>query len=210
VARREAGTRVYEAIEHPPQDDGPEARLSRAGRLVDMVVQLYAPLPAASLGYLCLLLRHGVPHVAAELRQVREQATARYAHAEVDGRLWFWPRGENPAAAGHRADDRLYFLAPFDPVVWDRRRFHLFWGWEYKMEAYLPAHKRLRGHYAMPMLWAEQVAGWANLKVVDGRLQHELGFTGPRPRGRAFRLALDEALDRMQAFLQLEPAVDRV
>jgi hypothetical protein len=60
------------------------------------------------------------------------------------------------------------------------------------------------------MLWAEQVAGWANLKVVDGRLQHELGFTGPRPRGRAFRLALDEALDRMQAFLQLEPAVDRV
>ena len=208
VARREAGTRVYEAAEHPPQDDSPAARRARAGRLVDMVVQLYAPLPAASLGYLCLLLRHGVPHVAADLRQVQEQARDRYAHAEVDGRFWFWPRGENPAAARHRVDDRLYFLAPFDPVVWDRRRFHLFWGWEYKMEAYLPAHKRLRGHYAMPMLWGEHVAGWANLKVVDGRLQHELGFAGPRPRGRAFRLALAEALDRMRAFLQLEPAVE--
>jgi uncharacterized protein YcaQ len=40
VARREAGTRVYQAIEHPPQDDSPAARVARAGRVVDMVVQL--------------------------------------------------------------------------------------------------------------------------------------------------------------------------
>jgi len=125
VARREAGTRVYQAIEHPPQDDSPEARLARAGQLLDMVVQLYAPLPAASLGYLCRLLRYGVPHLAAEARQVQEQAKSRYAHAQVDGLLWFWPQGEKPVAARHSVDDRLRFLAPFDPVVWDRRRFQL-------------------------------------------------------------------------------------
>jgi hypothetical protein len=45
--------------------------------------------------------------------------------------------------------------------------------------------------------------GWANLKVVDGRLKHELGFTGPRLRSRAFQLALDEALQHMQKFLEL-------
>jgi len=39
--------------------------------------------------------------------------------------------------------------------------------------------------------------------VVDGRLQHELGFAGPRPRGSAFKLALDEALQQMQGFLKL-------
>ena len=203
VARREAGTRTYQAIEHPTQDDSPEARLARAGRLLDLVVQLYAPLPAASLGYLCRLLRDGVPHLAAEARLVQEHATARYAHAQVDGRLWFWPQGENPVAARHAADDRLRFLAPFDPVIWDRRRFQLFWGWEYKLEAYVPAHKRRMGHYAMPMLWGEQILGWANLKVVDGRLQHELGFAGARPRGRAFHLALDEALHQMHEFLEL-------
>jgi uncharacterized protein YcaQ len=203
VARREAGTRVYQAIEHPPQDDSPEARLARAGQLLEMVVQLYAPLPAASLGYLCRLLRDGVPHLAAEARQVQEHAKSRYTHAQVDGLLWFWPQGENPVAARHPVDDRLRFLAPFDPVVWDRRRFQLFWGWEYKLEAYVPAHKRRMGHYAMPMLWGEQILGWANLKVVDGRLQHELGFAGPRPRGSAFHLALDEALHQMQEFLEL-------
>ncbi len=203
VARREAGTRVYQTIEHPPQDDSPEARLARAGQLLDRAVQLYAPLPAASLGYLCRLLRDGVPHLAAEVLQVQEHITARYAHAQVDGLLWFWPQGENPVAARHVVDDRLRFLAPFDPVVWDRRRFQLFWGWEYKLEAYVPAHKRRMGHYAMPMLWGEHVLGWANLKVVDGRLQYELGFAGPRPRGSAFHRALDEALHQMQKFLAL-------
>jgi uncharacterized protein len=203
VARRETGTRVYQAIEHRPQDDSPETRLTRAGQLLDMVLRLYAPLPAASLGYVCRLLVYGVPHLAAEMRQLQEHAKSRYAHAQVDGLLWFWPQGEDPGAARYQVDDRLRFLAPFDPVIWDRQRFQLFWGWEYRLEAYVPVHKRCMGHYAIPMLWGEQMLGWANLKVIDGQLQHELGFTGSRPRGSGFKLALDEALHQMQQFLEL-------
>jgi uncharacterized protein len=201
VARREAGTRVYEATEHPPQDDRREGRLERAGRLLDIAVRLYSPLPASSLVYLCGLLRNGVPEVAAETRQLQQHARSRYGHAQVDGRLWLWPPDENPLSARHQVDDRLRILSPFDPLVWDRRRFQLFWGWEYKFEAYLPAHKRRMGHYAMPMLWGESVLGWANLKVIDGRLRHELGFAGPRPRGRAFQRAVDAALEQMREFL---------
>ncbi|HXQ98268.1 MAG TPA: crosslink repair DNA glycosylase YcaQ family protein [Candidatus Limnocylindrales bacterium] len=205
VARREGGTRVYQTvtIAYPTRDDSPEARFARAGQLLDMLVQLYAPLPAASLGYLCRLLRNAVAHLAADVRQLQEHAKSRYSHAQVDGRLWFWPQGENPGAVRHQVDDRLRFLAPFDPVVWDRGRFQLFWNWKYKLEAYVPAHKRRMGHYAMPMLWGEQMPGWANLKVVNGRLQHELGFAGLRPRGNTFQRALDEALQQMQKFLEL-------
>jgi len=43
--------------------------------------------------------------------------------------------------------ERVWLLAPFDPVVWDRRRFKL-WGWAYRFEAYTPAPKRVRGNYA--------------------------------------------------------------
>jgi uncharacterized protein len=203
VAGREAGTRIYQLITHPPQDEGSAAMLSRAGQLLDMAVQLYAPLPAASLGYLCNLLRYGVPHLAAEVRQLQGQLKSRYAHAVVDGSLWFWPQTEKPLSTRHRLDGRLRFLAPFDPIVWDRRRFKLFWGWEYKLEAYLPAHKRRMGHYAMPVLWGEQMVGWANLKVINDRLQHELGYVGDRQRGKPFQLALEEALQHMRDFLQL-------
>jgi uncharacterized protein YcaQ len=203
VTRREAGTRIYQAVEHQPLEDSPEARLARAGQFLDLLINLYAPLPATSLSYLCTLLRYGVSHLAAEVRQLQQNSKSRYAHAQIDGRLWLWPQNEKAIAARDSIDDRLRFLAPFDPVVWDRRRFQLFWGWEYKLEAYMPAHKRRMGHYALPMLWGEQMLGWANLKVVDGRLQPELGFTGPRPRDRAFQAALDEALQQMHLFLNL-------
>ena len=201
VARREGGTRVYEAVESPHQEDSSEGRVARAGQLLDILVKLYAPVPATSLRYLCMLLRYGVPDLAGEVRELQQGLTSRYAHTQVDGRVWFWPRDENPVAARHAVDDKVRFLAPFDPVVWDRRRFQLFWGWEYKLEAYVPAHKRRMGHYAMPMLWGEQMLGWANLKVVDGRLQHELGFAGSQPRGKAFQRAVEEALQQMRVFL---------
>ena len=108
-----------------------------------------------------------------------------------------------PSPTNSFDEDHACLLAPFDPVVWARRGFQLFWTWEYKLEAYVTAHKRRMGHYAMPMLWGEQMLGWANLKVVDGRLQHELDFAGLRPRGSAFQRALDEALQQVQEFLEL-------
>ncbi len=205
VARRESGTRVYQAIELTPENVSENSRLIRAGQLLDVVVHLYAPLPATSLRYLCALLRTGAPHLAAAVREIQAQAASRYAHTQIDGVTWFWPQAERPKAARNGTGDQLRFLSPFDPVVWDRRRFQLFWGWEYKFEAYLPAHKRRMGHYAMPMLWGEHMLGWANLKLADGTLHHELGFAGTRPRDRAFRLALGEALHQMQSFLSGRP-----
>ncbi|MGC4048239.1 MAG: crosslink repair DNA glycosylase YcaQ family protein [Paludibaculum sp.] len=46
-------------------------------------------------------------------------------------------------------------FAPFDPVVWDRLRFETFWGWAYRFEAYTPAPKRVRGYYALPLMWRD-------------------------------------------------------
>src|SRR5690349_21654452 len=45
VRRREAGTRIYEAVEHPAADDSPAARVARAEALLALVVAKYAPLP---------------------------------------------------------------------------------------------------------------------------------------------------------------------
>lgn len=204
IKRRDSGTRVYEPVAHPEQDDSPAARRARAERLLDMIVRLYAPLPAASLGYLTSLLRYGAPQLQAEARAACKSARERYAHAVVEGQTWFWPADENPRAGRHAPDARLRLLAPFDPIVWDRRRFSLLWGWTYKFEAYTPAAQRRMGHYALPLLWGEQIPGWANLKLVDGRLQHELGFAGKAPRGAAFRAALEDELAQMRDFLGLD------
>ena len=102
------------------------------------------------------------------------------------------------------------FLAPFDPLVWDRRRFEHFWGWAYRFEAYTPKAKRLRGYYAMPLLWGEAVVGWANVGMVKGDLNVELGFVEKRPREKDFGLELDAEIARMKAFLDLKNSNDHL
>ena len=133
-----------------------------------------------------------------------QRARQRLAHARVDGVDWYWPADERSCAASRA--DTVRLLAPFDPVVWDRRRFELFWGWAYRFEAYTPASKRQRGYYALPLLWRDQVIGWGNVSVKNGELQADFGYVASRPpRERAFTRELEAELDRMRTFLGLQP-----
>ena len=199
IARREGGVRLYAARDphHPAAD--PAAAMDA---LVDVIVQKYAPLPAGSLSALVSQLRDGAPQWAHERRAAFTRAASRLPSAWVDGTRWYWPDGENPASRRHAAPDTVRLLAPFDPVVWDRPRFERFWGWAYRFEAYTPAPQRVRGYYALPLLWRERVIGWGNLAWRDGHLHAAFGHVeGQAPREPAFRRALDEELARLEAFL---------
>ncbi|MEA3173605.1 MAG: uncharacterized protein QOF42_1016, partial [Gammaproteobacteria bacterium] len=116
---------------------------------------------------------------------------------------WLWTPGEDPASARWRVDpERARLLAPFDPIVWDRRRFEIYWNWSYRFEAYTPAPKRKLGYYALPLLWESQVIGWGNVSVVGGRLRCSLGYSAGRaPRAAAFRAGLEQELSRLRTFL---------
>lgn len=200
VARREGSTRLYaERAPTPPQD-----RNTSFDALLDLVVGKYAPLPAPTLVQLARFLGNGVPQWSSDRAEALKRVRARLDSAEIEGTTYYWPAAEKPQSKSHQVEERVWLLAPFDPVVWDRIRFRRFWGWEYRFEAYTPAAKRLRGHYALPLLWHEHVIGWANLKVHEGRLVPELGFVNPRPRSAAFRRALDDELQRMSRFLGLD------
>ena len=204
VARREGGTRVYaaRAVDAPLPDAATAS--ARMDALVDLVVQKYAPLPAASLGQLVSHLRGGAPQWAAQRAAVLARAKQRLAHVALDGIHWYWPAADKPAAARWQPDPGVRLLTPFDPVVWDRRRFELFWGWAYRFEAYTPAPKRKLGYYALPLLWHERVIGWANLSVAGGALQVDAGYVdGRAPRDAGFRGGLEAELDAMGRFLGL-------
>ena len=205
VARREGGTRLYAA--RAGADAVPDAATAsaRMDALVDLVVQKYAPLPSASLGQLVSLLCGGAPQWAGQRAAALARAKPRLAHAKLGGVDWYWPAADKPAAARWRTEGGVRLLTPFDPLVWDRRRFELFWGWAYRFEAYTPAPKRKLGYYAMPLLFGAQVIGWGNLSVAGGALACEFGYvSGKAPRDRDFRLGLADELDRMRAFLGLE------
>jgi uncharacterized protein len=203
VVRREAGIRIYAAHEHEAAPRDPATRNARLDALVDVAVAKYAPLPGASLSMLVRRLRYAVPHWSGELARALRRAKGRLTHARVEGADWYWPAGD--VVPADEPSEAVRLLAPFDPVVWDRRRFEMLWGWPYRFEAYTPVSKRKLGYYALPMLWRDRIIGWGNVSVRDGALRSDFGYvdSGP-PQDRRFRRALDEELERFRGFLTLD------
>jgi uncharacterized protein YcaQ len=117
----------------------------------------------------------------------------------LDGVTYVWPSVDGIA---REAPHQVRFIAPFDPVVWDRARFEHLWRWAYRFEAYTPVKKRVRGYYAMPMLWRDHFVGWVNATMNAGKLDVKDGYVAARPRDREFRRELDAEIDRLDSFLQ--------
>jgi uncharacterized protein YcaQ len=220
VARREKGIRVYAARQHEdqpkpgrdacaplfPVEADSDACAPRIDALVDVVVGIYAPLPAASLSFLVRQLRYAAPQWQSELTSALLRAKHRLAQSRVDGTDWYWPAKENAVRrkTPNAPQNTVRLLAPFDPVVRDRARFEILWGWEYRFEAYTPAPKRKLGYYALPLLWRDRVIGWANLSVKNSELKSEFGYVESQPRDHTFKRELEAELSRMRAFLGLE------
>ena len=164
VARREGGTRVYaarspaaESAAEDPQDLA--VANSRMDALVDLIVRKYAPLPAVTLGQLVSHLRGGAPQWTAHRAAALARAKQRLGHVRTDGIDWYWPADDRPASTRWRPDEEVRLLTPFDPIVWDRRRFEMFWI-SRTAEAYTaPSASSV---ITLPLLWHERVIGWGN------------------------------------------------
>jgi uncharacterized protein YcaQ len=208
VARRVGGTRVYAARETAASAEfqlEPASAAAKMDALVDVIVRKYAPLPSSSLGALVHRLRQGAPQLAAERAAALSRAKQRLGHTRLEGIEWFWPCDEKPQSARWRPDHAVRLLTPFDPIVWDRRRFEIFWDWAYRFEAYTPAPKRKLGYYALPVLWHDRVIGWGNVSAVDGELRAVFGYSkGRAPRDSAYRQGLASELALLRQFLKAE------
>lgn len=202
IVRRDKGIRIYSAHKHEPIPHSAAERRARIDALVDVVVRIYAPLPGPSLSFYSRRLRYAAPQWQKEVASALPRAKKRLSHARVGDVDWYWPADEN--AGAHSTQEVVRLLAPFDPVVHDRNRFELLWGWTYRFEAYTPAAKRKLGYYAMPLLWRDRVIGWANLSIKNGELEYNLGYVNEQPTDRAFKRELEAELDRMRVFLGLD------
>ena len=198
VAHRRDGIRVYEVARPRPVAETAE----RARRCVLLVARLLAPVSTVSLrGGLALMARRNpglgppAPVVADLLR------TGELEREEVDGETYLWPPLDGGMRPGPAPRD-VRLLAPFDSVVWDRRRFKHLWGWAYRFEAYTPPPVRRFGYYAMPLLWGDDIVGWANVRVVAGALDVSVGYVRHRPAGGGFDRALEAELARLGRFLK--------
>lgn len=62
-------------------------------------------------------------------------------------------------------DSITTLLSPFDPVLWDRSRVALLFGFDQILEIYKPAHQRKYGYYCLPVLSGENLIARVDLKA---------------------------------------------
>jgi uncharacterized protein len=196
VAHRVNGIRVYEAA---PSWPPPLTPAERATGLLRLLVRLYAPVPAANFRALSRVAMGDSMSETARIAAVERFLDSEWlARMNVDGVAYVHPADESLQT---EPDAAVRLLAPFDPIVWDRKRFQHFWGWAYRFEAYTPPARRQRGYYALPLLWRGSVIGWANVAVERGVIDIDIGFIGRKPRDVFFRRELDAEIARMASFL---------
>ena len=198
VARRDKGIRVYEVAKQLKQELSKKQRFKE---LLKIAACLFGPTSESFLMKEARYYRHLVETPAARrvaLAELIEESMLE--RRSVAGVEYIWPLNFRKRSSKNEC---VRLLAPFDPVVRDRDRFEQLWGWTYRFEAYTPAAKRIRGYYALPLLWKEDIIGWANAKVVDAHLQVETGYVRQPQDSKRFKKALDAEIGALANFLRL-------
>ena len=104
-----------------------------------------------------------------------------------------------------RADlkTRMSFIAPLDPLLWDKALILSLWDFRYSWEIYTPADKRKYGYYTLPLIYGDRFVG--RIEAVPNRKEGVLYVKGlwwePGVRQtKAMNAALERALKQFAKF----------
>jgi len=166
-------------------------RLERALRAqgvvsLDSVCHLDAPRKAA------------VARVIASRVRRRELVPVAIEGARKQGH---WARPETLESAGP-VEGVVHILNPFDPLVIQRKRLALFFGYEHRFEAYVPKEKRLYGYFSQPVLIGDDIVAVLDLKTdrERGKLLVQKWTWIAKNARAARRKQIEEALHRFERF----------
>ena len=135
-----------------------------------------------------------------ETRMRRKELVA----IELEGapNLEHWARPEALDGRLGPGRERVHILSPFDPLIHQRKRLQLFFGYEHRFEAYVPKAQRRFGYFAQPVLVDDAVVAAIDLKTDRERRKLQVQqwtWVGKGPR-RLNKVRIEEALHRFERF----------
>jgi len=147
--------------------------------------------------YFRMPMREALPR----LRELVE--SGQLEEARVEG--WREMAYLDPKAAMPRKIEAAALLSPFDPLIWCRPRVDRLFGFEYRLEVFVPPKKRRYGFYVLPFLLGEKLVARVDLKTdrANGRL-NVLGTWFEGRKTAAVRDALSAELRVLGEWLKLK------
>jgi uncharacterized protein YcaQ len=115
---------------------------------------------------------------------------------------YLYPKADLP-----RRIEAMTLLSPFDPLIWCRPRVERLFGFEYRVEIFVPPEKRRYGFYVLPFLLGENLVARVDLKAdrANGRL-NVMGKWYEGRRTKSFADALTVELRTLADWLNLRLA----
>ena len=200
IARREGMLKTYELTErHFGWDRLPRSataaeitsyRLERALRAQGIV----------SLDSACVGEAKAKPAVRALIeREVRAKRLVPVTFAGAGAAHWARPETLEAEIAPPAL---THILSPFDPLIIQRKRTALFFGYEHLFEAYLPKAKRQLGYFTLPVLAGDEIVAGLDLKAdrQQGELKIQAWHWVGTGSARRHKKEIEAALDRFARF----------
>jgi len=116
-----------------------------------------------------------------------------------------WQHWASPEVLEQRPEqdrESVHVLSPFDPVMNQRKRVQLIFGYEHRFEAYVPKAKRVFGYFACPVLVGEEVVAAIDLKAdrERGKLLIQQWTWVGKGSARAHKKKIEAALEKFERF----------
>jgi uncharacterized protein len=125
---------------------------------------------------------------------------------EGGGKLEHWARLDTLESTDEGDPGLVHILSPFDPLIIQRKRTELFFGYGHRFEAYVPKEKRLFGYFALPVLVGEDIVAAIDLKTDRQNrklLMQKWSWVGKgekRGARKEFKRRIEEELQRFERF----------
>jgi uncharacterized protein len=206
ISERNGMLKTYElATRHFGWDKQPKAA-STAETTVYLLDRALRAQGIVSLDSICHLDAPRKPAVARLIGSRVRRGELVPVAVEGAGKQEHWARPEALDAAEHTEPGRVHILSPFDPLIIQRKRTKLFFGYDHKFEAYVPKEKRQFGYFALPVLVGDRIVAALDLKT-DRQSRKLLmqkwtwvGDGAKRSARKEFKRSIEEELDRFERF----------
>jgi uncharacterized protein len=159
--RRPDFARVYDLAERviPPEHHGLEVNSEESQR--QLLCRAARAHGVGTADDLADYYRMPVGEAKPRLNELVESGELRMV--KVEG--WRQPAYLHPEAKLPEQIDAASLISPFDPLIWRRPRAERLFGFDYRVEIFVPKPKRRWGYYVLPFLLGDRLVARVDLKA---------------------------------------------